>query len=115
MPCLLIAPSRCLPPRRVLARDQPQIAGHLTAVLEPVHIPDGQHKGQRGNRTHSWLRHQQPRLRVLLQRIAHRFVHFAIAVDQLPFRHFAGLRIENRRLLPTGMKITSYNFIEGFS
>ncbi len=42
-------------------------------------------------------------------------LHFAIAVDQLPFRHFAGLRIENRRLLPTGMKITSYNFIEGFS
>ncbi len=30
-----------------------------------------------------------------------------VAMDQLPFRHLAGLRIENRRLLPTGTKIAS--------
>ena len=32
-----------------------------------------------------------------------------VAVGQLPLRHFAGLRIENSRLLPTGMEIATYN------
>ncbi len=37
-------------------------------------------------------------------------LRLAIAVDQLSLRHLAGLRIENRDLLPTGMEIASYNF-----
>ena len=38
-----------------------------------------------------------------------------VTVDQFAFHDFAGGRIENRHLLPTGMEITPYNNHEGFS
>ncbi len=52
--------------RTVFARNQSQIAGHLLAALEPRNLANGQHKGQRGDRTHPWLRHQQSRLLVVI-------------------------------------------------
>src|SRR5208337_3227491 len=39
----------------------------------------------------------------------------AVTVNQFAFPDFAGGRVENRHLLPTGMEITPYNNHEGFS
>src|SRR5271157_3772838 len=48
----------------VLARNQPQVAGHLLAARETADVADGEHKRQRGYRTHARLRQQQAGLRV---------------------------------------------------
>ena len=57
-----------LPPSgTVLARNQSQVAGHLFAAREAADVADGQHKRQRGDRTHARLRHQQARLRVVFR------------------------------------------------
>ncbi len=46
-------------------------------MLKPAHLADGQHKGQRGNRTHARLRHQQPRLCMLFGGTLDRFIQLA--------------------------------------
>ena len=50
LPCLLIAPSRCMATRTVFARNESQIAGHLFAAPKPRHLADGHHEGQRRDR-----------------------------------------------------------------
>jgi hypothetical protein len=45
LPCLLIAPSRCLPPELCSRGISPK-ARDLLAALETRHVPQGQHEGQ---------------------------------------------------------------------
>src|SRR5271157_3334726 len=63
--------------RAMFARNQSHIAGHLPAVLEPAYIPDSQHKGQRCDRPHTRLRHQQSRLRMFFRRESCRCIQLA--------------------------------------
>ena len=54
--------------------NQPQIAGHLLAALKAGYVADGDRKGQCGNGPHSWLGHQQHRLRIGLGGLFHRLI-----------------------------------------
>src|SRR6266568_8192036 len=54
LPCLVIAPSFCRPPEEC-SRNQTQVAGHLLAAREAADIAQGQHVGQRRDRTDSGL------------------------------------------------------------
>ncbi len=60
--------------RTVLSGNQPQIAGHLLAPLEPGHIAQGQHIRQGSNGTNPRLGHQQTRFFIFLGCLFHRLV-----------------------------------------
>ena len=61
----------------MFARNQSQIAGHLLAALEAPNVTDGEREGQRGDRTHAWLCHPQPRLLVPFGRLLRHLVQLA--------------------------------------
>jgi hypothetical protein len=76
--------SQLLPSARTfLARNQSQITRHLFASRKTSYIADRQHIRQRRIRTDARLRHQQPRLRMLLGRLLYRLVQ----LPDLPVQH----------------------------
>ena len=50
--------------RRVLSRDQAQIAGNLLASREPADVTDGQDECQGSDRTNAWLAQQKLHVRI---------------------------------------------------
>src|ERR1700676_1283275 len=66
-----------MPARRMLARDQSQVTGHLLASRKSCDRADGQHIRQSHHRSHARMRHQQPHFRPLLGFRAHRTIQFS--------------------------------------
>src|SRR3569833_1866679 len=60
----------------VFARNQPQVAGDLLAAREASDISQRHDECERGDRTDSRLRHQQPRLLVRLRLARDSFIEF---------------------------------------
>src|SRR5712692_9733787 len=69
--------------RTVFLRIQPQITHHLLTAVETLHWPDDQHESQRRHWSHSRMRHQSHRQRLILCRLLYRQIELCRRRRQL--------------------------------